>query len=240
MDTPYDMMPEPRRIVLTCVQCGKEFEVYWSHRNSGRKFCSPECYHKSLYVTRIEDPNATKVCSGCGKDKPLSEYHRNERNKRHGRKSLCKDCEIRRVMGYYYDNAEEKSTAVSEYTKKDRIINPDKYSKRRAAESKKLWSKAMDFFGPCACCGESRREFLSIDHINGHGNEFRRIKRSKTGIYLLRQFNAAHWPGELKQEYRILCMNCNMSIGHFGYCPHHPNIRYTYYDASKRKWINPQ
>ena len=22
------------------------------------------------------------------------------------------------------------------------------------------------------------------------------------------------------KEYRILCMNCNFSIGHFGYCPH--------------------
>jgi hypothetical protein len=230
-----------KRDKLVCAQCGREFEVYRSRRNAGRKFCSKECYYKSLYVTRIDDLSSTKACSGCGEEKPLSDFHRRGRNKSTGRKSLCKDCETKRVMGYYYKKSAEISKHNSDYARQDRQVNPEKYTERRLLESKKLWERAISFFGPCACCGESRREFLSIDHINGHGNEFRKSSkgRSKTGIYLLRQFNAANWPEELKTEYRLLCMNCNFAIGHDGHCPHHPEIQYTYYNASLKKWVTP-
>jgi len=69
--------------------------------------------------------------------------------------------------------------------------------------------------GECACCGETTLEFLAIDHINGNGYQHRQsIKRSGNPFY--------HW---LKLQgyplgYRVLCHNCNQSLGHYGYCPH--------------------
>lgn len=61
----------------------------------------------------------------------------------------------------------------------------------------------------CACCGESRREFLSIDHINGAGKV-----RGEPDIY--RRLIREGFP----EGFRTLCFNCNCSIGFHGYCPH--------------------
>jgi len=66
----------------------------------------------------------------------------------------------------------------------------------------------------CACCGEWRLEFLTLDHIDGGGNQHRKSGMTGRKFYL--------W---LKREgfppgYRVLCMNCNCSIGFYGYCPH--------------------
>jgi len=97
-------------------------------------------------------------------------------------------------------------------------------SKHRLIVIAKLWETAINFFGPCTCCGENRREFLAIDHIHGGGGEKRR-NGEHFGYRLLMQFNHNNWPEELKKEYRLLCHNCNMSISRHGYCPHNPNFK---------------
>lgn len=98
------------------------------------------------------------------------------------------------------------------------VIKAKKLEAHRA-QRKMLWAKAIEFFGPCACCGETRIEFLSIDHINGGGNAERKQKKV-TGWTRILMFDRAGWPDELKEKYRILCHNCNQAYGIFGYCPH--------------------
>jgi hypothetical protein len=66
--------------------------------------------------------------------------------------------------------------------------------------------------GKCACCGESRIEFLAFDHINGNGKEHRGTSGSATFLKRLLK--------EKDPTIRILCHNCNMSLGFYGYCPH--------------------
>lgn len=66
--------------------------------------------------------------------------------------------------------------------------------------------------GRCVCCGESRYEFLAIDHINGGGAEDR--KRSNGNIAKLAESEG--YPDTLQ----ILCHNCNMAKGFYGACPH--------------------
>ena len=52
-------------------------------------------------------------------------------------------------------------------------------------------------------------EFLAVDHINGCGA----LKRvSNFYSWLLRN--------GLPDGFRILCHNCNLSRGFYGYCPH--------------------
>ena len=82
---------------------------------------------------------------------------------------------------------------------------------------KSLKVQAFQAYGGanCACCGENHIEFLSIDHMNGGGNEHRR----QIGL------KAAHPYKWLKDHnypsgFRVLCMNCNFALGAFGYCPH--------------------
>lgn len=73
----------------------------------------------------------------------------------------------------------------------------------------------LAYGGRCVCCEEFRQEFLTIDHVhgyqNGHGGEPRQ------GLPLYRWLKRQHFPQE---RFRILCLNCNFSLAHYGYCPH--------------------
>ena len=78
-------------------------------------------------------------------------------------------------------------------------------SKRRAKElrrERKVEVLTHYSEGPLACCecGEKRLACLSIDHINGGGNQHR--KEVKTDFY--------HWLRHqgFPSGYRVLCMNC--------------------------------
>ena len=75
--------------------------------------------------------------------------------------------------------------------------------------------------GRCACCGENRFEFLSADHVKERGcDERRRLGRGMNSGALYRKLIRENFPN----SHQILCFNCNMSLGFFGYCPHHPDI----------------
>jgi hypothetical protein len=66
----------------------------------------------------------------------------------------------------------------------------------------------------CDCCDENLIEFLSIDHINGGGKQHR--VETGLGKAFYRWLERHNYP----TGYRVLCFNCNMSYGLFGYCPH--------------------
>lgn len=68
----------------------------------------------------------------------------------------------------------------------------------------------------CACCGEAREEFLSIDHPSGDGAAHRRSIGLTSGDPFYRWLRANGFP----PGFRTLCMNCNTSFGFHGYCPH--------------------
>lgn len=70
--------------------------------------------------------------------------------------------------------------------------------------------------GRCACCGESRIEFLTIDHIHGRTDEEYRI----TGQKAWARLKARGWP---KNNFQLLCFNCNCAKGVYGRCPHQTN-----------------
>lgn len=67
----------------------------------------------------------------------------------------------------------------------------------------------------CACCGEKHIEFLTLDHTKGNGNIQR---REMSQVRLFTKLRRNKYPN--KDEYRVLCMNCNFSYGIRGYCPH--------------------
>lgn len=66
----------------------------------------------------------------------------------------------------------------------------------------------------CQCCGENHLEFLTLDHLDRKGIEDRKIFKCSTAFYSWLKKN--HYPRKL----RILCLNCNISLGTYGYCPH--------------------
>ena len=64
--------------------------------------------------------------------------------------------------------------------------------------------------GRCLCCAETQLEFLSIDHIEGYADG------PRAGTDLYSSLKRRGYP----EGFRVLCMTCNFTLGHHGYCPH--------------------
>lgn len=101
-------------------------------------------------------------------------------------------------------------------SKKQRCENCSRTRRRQSkARSYTLRLRVLDAFGRiCNCCGESEKRFLTLDHVNNNGFE-ERGKRKTHEIY-----NRSLLP-EHREEYQLLCWNCNMGKAHNGgICPH--------------------
>jgi len=102
---------------------------------------------------------------------------------------LCYNCNSAKVKRDYFDLPYEEQSYGQRYRFK-------------------LWKEAFYFFGPCQICGCSNLKFLSIDHIHNDGAK-KRKNGEKVGAGLLSVFKKQGWPESLKEDYRLLCFNCN-------------------------------
>jgi hypothetical protein len=68
----------------------------------------------------------------------------------------------------------------------------------------------------CACCGDTHIEFLAVDHIFGGGTRNGKLGIERRGLGRYIQLRRGGYP----KGYRVLCHNCNQSLGLYGYCPH--------------------
>lgn len=105
-----------------------------------------------------------------------------------------------------------KSTKTSQEARIKRLARSNSYGQ-------KVKKRAIDLLGgKCQCCGIIEIEFLTVDHINGGGHQHRQNDKNGGGRGLYAVIVAT---GVLsKKSFRILCMNCNLSLGLYGYCPH--------------------
>ena len=86
----------------------------------------------------------------------------------------------------------------------------------------KLWDVVFALYGQrCACCGETGRQFLTIDHVNGDGLTHRTATgKSRIAGQVIRRLIRRQG---YSPQYQILCYNCNLATGHYGWC-HDPTI----------------
>jgi predicted restriction endonuclease len=95
--------------------------------------------------------------------------------------------------------------------------NKDKFTESARKRRRLLRSEVLLAYGHrCACCGETRAEFLAVDHINGGGAQHRKDLLAQ-GQEFYRWLKANSFP---KEDFRLLCHNCNVSRGMYGQCPH--------------------
>jgi len=86
----------------------------------------------------------------------------------------------------------------------------------------RAWTKQLRegvikaYGGKCSCCGETPIEFLTIDHINGRGSK-EHLYQQLRGHTLYKWLRDNQYP---KDNFRLLCRNCNGALGQYGYCPH--------------------
>jgi hypothetical protein len=144
-----------------------------------------------------------KTCSKCKQEKLLDRFSRSKRHS-DGCMAWCKDC-----CAEYQKNYRPVYYAAN----KENCDNNTKHSNRR------LRAEIIDGLGAvCSCCGETRRNFLSLEHINGGGHKHRQShKYNQRSLYkeIIRE-------GFPRDKYTLLCFNCNCSRGFFGYCCNPP------------------
>lgn len=137
---------------------------------------------------RIKERQGKLVCRICGVSKDFSEYYARLRRKTTLHARICKECTRRRL-----------GARSKEYRRERRLRALKKYGGDPPI---------------CACCGETRIEFLHLDHPNKDGAKQRRELKSLNIYRWLHRYNYPNVP------LRVLCANCNLSIGAYGYCPH--------------------
>ena len=143
--------------------------------------------------------------------------------------SYCNSCNAEKTRNWYKNNL-EKAKIISKRTynkhKESHIARATKWNKdnklsHRNSNATWRWKLRQEIIeeygGSCACCGEVIPEFLSIDHINNDGNVERKQNNSKGGAKFYKELKDRGFP---KDNYQLLCMNCNFAKGHFGICPH--------------------
>jgi hypothetical protein len=88
-------------------------------------------------------------------------------------------------------------------------VNKNVYHRRTKA-------KVFAHYGrQCVCCGESNPGFLSIDHMNGCGNELRKVHGNGGRLYRWLINNG------FPEGFQTQCLNCNVGRAHNGgICPH--------------------
>ncbi len=141
-------------------------------------------------------------CGTCQIQKVLSfdNFYRCNQKYAKGYGHICKPCYRKR------DGARrvEHNAASSRHLKKLRLAALQAYSGKSPH---------------CACCRESNLEFLSIDHIHGGGRKHRMELKGKGVVFCRWLRDQGYPPG-----FRVLCHNCNFSMGIYGYCPHRRKI----------------
>jgi hypothetical protein len=104
----------------------------------------------------------------------------------------------------------------NQFLGRNRTKDPTKWQKERACNARLRARVIQGYGGKCKCCGENDWDLLCIDHINGGGRKHRESLDRKGGAPLNRWIIKNAFPDFL----RILCANCNHSLGHYGHCPH--------------------
>lgn len=128
--------------------------------------------------------------------------------------------ENRRI--YYTEHREESKEYARNYYAENRkeILDKQKENQKRKDYAKKFYRELKTrviaaYGGQCQCCQEQHFEFLTIDHINGGGSKHRKSRGAGAGFYAMLEKQ-----GFPKDEYRLLCMNCNFALGIYDHCPH--------------------
>ena len=105
---------------------------------------------------------------------------------------------------YYQARRAEKIEKVKQYNHLHKVVRTEHYWQYRT----QLKLEVLTHYGngKCACvqCGFDDILALSIDHINGNGNEHRRVLGTTGGRPFYVWLKKNNYP----EGYRTLCMNC--------------------------------
>lgn len=203
------MIPKmSNHLVKRCPHCGNIKSIREFHKNKSQLdglagWCK-ECTNEDK--KRYYQKNKEKILRANHK-RWFTNLEKSRRKQRERYKKKMKDPEFRKKQ--------------KEHQKRWRKDNKEKCREYNKEYRKKIRLVVFTHYGgdppKCACCGESHMEFLTIDHKDGKGIKYGKGRKFRTNTEFFVWLIKNNFP---EKNLRILCYNCNCSIGHYGYCPH--------------------
>ena len=157
--------------------------------------------------TAIPSQDLKKKCTKCGHEGPLDDFYEKKSGK-YGRAAECKKCTQGRTTSRYFGPKHA-----------DLKRQGNEYGRNKTSRLKDL---VFEHYGgwKCACCGEAERLFLTLDHVNNDGGEFRKKhfgKQGAAGMVTYRWLVSHGFVDGLQ----VLCANCQHGKRlNNGICPH--------------------
>lgn len=171
----------------------------------------------SLGVRNYSTCVAFKNCPKCNTKKPAEEFGKDTTNPT-GLKTYCTPC-TKIYNKQWRDNNPDWKNYRREH-RKENVISIRAMDTRRNEKAKREFITA--YRGICICCGENNQAFLSLDHKDGLGKEHRKeLTGNKRGGSSSRMYSILKKLGWPKDNYQLLCFNCNIAKHHNNnICPH--------------------
>jgi len=88
--------------------------------------------------------------------------------------------------------------------------------------------------GKCVCCGVTRKEFLTIDHIDGNGYK----QKKEIGVTDSNGFYRWLRRNNYPEGFQVLCFNCNCGKRNFSVCPHNKEVFEKEFEAKHKIGTN--
>jgi len=168
----------------------------------------------------MRNDQITRKCKKCGGIKNLADFPIYD-PRSGARRHSCRTCNDSRVDEWHRDHAEPlKAKRRAKYWQDPKAHWPPARRKRANELAKVrnaiLRDKVLTVYGAeCACCGETEKRFLTVDHINNDGVVMRKVHGSGGNLY--------RWliKNSFPAGFQTLCMNCNFGKAlNKGICPH--------------------
>ena len=145
-----------------------------------------------------------KTCRTCKQSKPEDDFYRMKEY----RQGACKVCMRAKTKEW-----------------NDKFRTPERsaqWAANKKAQAVRIKDAVFGAYGGyvCACCGETERKFLSLDHINNDGGKWRKDTFGARNYAGKRTYAWLHRHG-YPPGIQVLCMNCNHGKSlNGGVCPH--------------------
>lgn len=199
-----------RRPAKSCAYCGKPYKPLPCEYEQSR-YCSDDCRREFRRRGALELKE--KTCAKCLISKPASEFSRYFIKGIPRYWSRCNSCVVEDRR-----SSTAKQSRHRAYLRRKAAGYNEVMAARYKARMRALRRAALSAYGgKCACCGEGTEELLAIDHVNNDGGRHRKVISS---IYVWLKRN--NYP---KDNFQVLCHNCNAAKALYGSCPHQPGHR---------------
>jgi len=117
------------------------------------------------------------------------------------------------VKGRHSSYCSDKCYYKAKYQNEKEIYR-EKHAVSNKALRERYRAQFFALYGPsCNCCGESKQEFLTLDHVQNDGG----IHRQQSNTYGIYRTAIREYRPDL---YQTLCWNCNLAKAIYGICPH--------------------